>query len=84
MVRRQENIRQGPLPSLDVCFKREKEFAKPPVWVFFLPSGPRNEDGDLPNRAASDLALVLAYAVAMRIDNDEREWSHHSWHCHKP
>ena len=60
------NIRQGPLPSLDVCFKGEKEFGKPPVWVFFLPSGPRNEDGDLPNRAASDLALVLSYAVAMR------------------
>ena len=40
--------------------------------VFFLPSGPRNEDGDLPNTAASDLALVLAYAVALKIDNMEK------------
>ena len=60
--------RQGPLPSLEVCCTKEKELGKAPVWFFSLPKGPRDENGDLANVAAGDLALVLAFAMAMRID----------------
>ena len=55
------NVGQGPLPSLDVCVR--KQFGRRPVWVFSVPPGCRNEDGDLPNTAAGDLAVALAPAV---------------------
>ena len=45
-----ESRTQGPLPSLEVCTQREMDFGKPPVWFFSLPKGPRDENGDLPNR----------------------------------
>ena len=27
-------LRQGPLPSIDVCFEREKKLQRPPAWFF--------------------------------------------------
>ena len=51
-----------------VCSSRERKFGKPLVWFVSLPKGPRDEDGDLPNVQAGDLALILAYRMAMKID----------------
>ena len=34
--------------------------------VFSLPPGERDENGDLPNTAAADLALALAYALGIK------------------
>ena len=53
---------------LRFALTENEELRKPSVWFFSLPKGPRDADGDLPNVKAGDLALVLAYRMAMKID----------------
>ena len=54
--------RQGPLPSIDECIKKQEELECPSAWGVAVPAGPRDEYGDLPNTKVADLALILAFA----------------------
>ena len=58
---------QGPLPSIRACFTREQRLERPPAWALLLLPGPRDDDGDLANTAAADLALALAFALADKV-----------------
>eukprot|EP00973_Karenia_brevis_P043178 5980559-Karenia_brevis.AAC.1 len=60
-------MRQGPLPSIRSCFIREELLEHPPAWAFLLPPGPRDEEGDLANTAATEMALALAFALANKV-----------------
>ena len=63
-------LRQGPLPSIPACLEREKRLRRPPAWFFSLPPGRRDENGDLPNTAAADLALALAFALGIKMEKE--------------
>eukprot|EP00973_Karenia_brevis_P050825 7058941-Karenia_brevis.AAC.1 len=60
-------MKQGALPSIQACVKREESLQHPPAWGFLLPPGPRDADGDVINSAAADLALSLAFVLAHRV-----------------
>eukprot|EP00973_Karenia_brevis_P003498 483198-Karenia_brevis.AAC.1 len=60
-------MKQGPLPSIQACVNREESLQHPPAWVFLLPPGPRDDDGDLINSGAADLALSLAFVFADKV-----------------